>query len=80
MGKQISFTYKGSDTHGTAVGGYVSMIVSIIIWVLALGEIYACFWVPDESQILAFHQLDIPNDVVHTVQAQQGFPAFLVQT
>ncbi len=62
--------YKGSGQYGTAVGGYVSMTARIIIWLLALGEIYACFFVPDDSQNLAFKQLEIPNSVTHTVQAQ----------
>ena len=69
MGKQISFMYKGSGQYGTAIGGYISITVRMLIWILALGEIFACFYVPDESQNLAFHQLDIPNSVVHTVQA-----------
>lgn len=56
------------------------MTARIIIWMLALAEIYACFFVPDDGQNLAFHQLDIPNSVIHTVQAQQGFPAFLVKS
>ena len=50
LGKQVSFMYKGSGKYGTAVGGYVSMSARIIVWTLALLELYACFFNPASSE------------------------------
>ena len=44
MGKRVTINYKGKASYGTAVGGYVSLCARSLILVLALGQIWACYF------------------------------------
>ena len=44
MGKNVNINYKGKASYGTAVGGYVSLCARTMILILALGQIWACFF------------------------------------
>ena len=44
FGHKVQIFFKGSATYGTVVGGYVSLFAGLVIWMLALGQIWACFF------------------------------------
>jgi hypothetical protein len=40
LGQPFNFAFRGSGTFGTALGGYVSLIVRIFIWTVAIMELF----------------------------------------
>ena len=44
FGKFVKINYRGKQTYGTALGGYVSLIARIAIFLIAMGQVWACFF------------------------------------
>ena len=44
FGKFVKINYRGKQSYGTALGGYVSLIARIVISCIALGQVWACFF------------------------------------
>ena len=78
MGKNVTIHYKGKASYGTAVGGYVSLCVRFLILILAVGQIWACFFRVKYYENEAMTQLDVPNKVVYNITYQNGFPSFSI--
>ena len=78
--KHVQINYRGKPAYGTAVGGYVSLCTRILIVVLALCEVWACFFDQKHKESIFREQLDIPNKVVYEIGYDQGFPSFSIQT
>ena len=80
FGKHVQINYKGRTYYGTAIGGYVSLAISVFTWTLALGQIYACFFSILNYEWAKEGQLDSPNSVIYDVPYSSGFPSFSIFT
>ena len=78
FGNQVRITYKGGTNYGTAVGGYVSLTARILIWGLALCQIWACFFKVSNFEWPLEGQLDVPNTEKYTMTYDGGFPTFAI--
>ena len=67
FGKRVQINYRGKMTYGTALGGYISLLARIIIWTMALGEIWACFVKPHHQEAIMREQLISPNSQVYNI-------------
>jgi len=67
LGQPFNIPYKGSSSYGTALGGYVSIVVSIFIWAVSGLEIYKCFYSPTTTLYQSWTQLEVPNTVSYDI-------------
>ena len=44
FGKAVQVNYRGKKTYGTTFGGYVSLCARLLIAVVGIGQIWACFF------------------------------------
>ena len=80
MGKKVTINYKGKAAYGTAVGGYVSLCARLLILVLALGQIWACYFKVKYAENETMTQLAVPNTETYSVDFNHGFPSFSIYT
>ena len=78
FGKHVQINYKGRTYYGTAIGGYVSLLISLVTWTLALGQIWACFFSILNYEWQKEGQLDSPNLTTYTIPYSEGFPSFSI--
>ena len=76
FGKQVQIKY----SFGTSLGGYISLIASLTIWVIALGQLMVCFLKPSTFEWLNRDQLKSGNTMSYKLTYEHGFPSFSVYT
>ena len=76
FGKQVQIKY----SFGTSLGGYISLLASLSIWVIALGQLIECFLSPSTFEWLNRDQLKSGNVESYKLTYEHGFPSFSVYT
>ena len=80
FGKRVQINYRGQARYGTTIGGYLSICAYLIIWALALCEIWACFYDQKHKETVIREQFSSPNEVAFNITYESGFPSFSIQT
>ena len=75
LGPNISVNHKQNTSFGTILGGICRLIVSFILWLFVIVQLYAWWFIPHYSQAVDFNYLSKKSNVVYEIPTSFMLPA-----